>query len=152
MFSSKDITDYFWNIQSGVSKLSFSVTPDLQEKAGYVLTWPTNNEAPSPLDDPSNYTKRASLLLSPIIKAFSSPGACLTDTSVYPLSQLTQLLTPDTSTELPAITAVLQTLASPAYENSSWTFTAGSFNPDQYQVVKWHCGYSFTLGEWLLWV
>ncbi|KAG8158998.1 hypothetical protein KVR01_011441 [Diaporthe batatas] len=51
------------------------------------------------------------------------------DTSVYPLAQMTQLLSPDTSTELPALTHVLKTLASPEYSNSSWTFTAGYFNP-----------------------
>jgi CDP-diacylglycerol---glycerol-3-phosphate 3-phosphatidyltransferase len=52
------------------------------------------------------------------------------DTSVYPLSQLTQLLKPDASSELPAITSILTTLASPIFSNSSWTFTAGYFNPD----------------------
>ncbi|KKY32641.1 putative cdp-diacylglycerol-glycerol-3-phosphate 3-phosphatidyltransferase [Diaporthe ampelina] len=51
------------------------------------------------------------------------------DTSVYPLAQMTQLLSPDTSTELPALSHVLKTLASPEYSNSSWTFTAGYFNP-----------------------
>lgn len=130
LFSSKDITDYFWNIHNGVSKLSFAVTPDIQEKAGFILTWPTSNEAPCPLDDPANYTKRATILLSPLIKAFPKPETSATDTSVYPLSQLTQLLKPDTSTELPAITVVLQTLAASAYAKSSWTFTAGYFNPD----------------------
>jgi CDP-diacylglycerol---glycerol-3-phosphate 3-phosphatidyltransferase len=54
------------------------------------------------------------------------------DTSVYPLSQLTQLLKPDTSTELPAITSILNILASPRFSNSSWTFTAGYFNPDPF--------------------
>lgn len=52
------------------------------------------------------------------------------DTAVYPLSQLTQLLKPDTSTELPAITSILRRLASPGFETSKWTFTAGYFNPD----------------------
>lgn len=37
---------------------------------------------------------------------------------------------PDTSTELPVITHLLQTLANPEYTGSSWTFTAGYFNPD----------------------
>jgi CDP-diacylglycerol--glycerol-3-phosphate 3-phosphatidyltransferase len=52
------------------------------------------------------------------------------NTIVYPISQLTPLLKPDTSTELPAITHVLETLSAPKYSNSSWTFTAGYFNPD----------------------
>jgi len=45
------------------------------------------------------------------------------------LSQFSQLLSPDTSTELPAVTHVLRTLSLPQYANSSWTFTAGYFNP-----------------------
>jgi CDP-diacylglycerol---glycerol-3-phosphate 3-phosphatidyltransferase len=51
------------------------------------------------------------------------------DTKVYMLMQMTQLLRPDGSTELPAITHVLRTLAKPEYAQSSWTFTAGYFNP-----------------------
>lgn len=42
---------------------------------------------------------------------------------------MSQLLRPDTSTELPAVTRVLEMLAAPAYRGSSWTFTAGYFNP-----------------------
>lgn len=45
------------------------------------------------------------------------------------LGQMSQIMKPDTSTELPVITHLLKTLASPAYKNSSWTFTAGYFNP-----------------------
>lgn len=52
------------------------------------------------------------------------------DTTVYMIGQLSQLLRPDTSTELPVITHVLKTLAKPEYSGSSWTFTAGYFNPD----------------------
>ena len=52
------------------------------------------------------------------------------DTAIYPLAQLTQLLSPDTSTELPAVTSVLRALAAPAFATSRWTFTAGYFNPD----------------------
>ena len=51
------------------------------------------------------------------------------NTTVYPLSQFTQLLTQDTSTELPAITSILKTLSLPSSNTSSWTFTAGYFNP-----------------------
>jgi CDP-diacylglycerol--glycerol-3-phosphate 3-phosphatidyltransferase len=51
-----------------------------------------------------------------------------TSTLVYPLLQFTPLLRPDTSTELPALTTVLTALSTPAFANSSWTFTAGYFN------------------------
>lgn len=36
---------------------------------------------------------------------------------------------PDHSTELPVITHILKQLALPQYQGSSWTFTAGYFNP-----------------------
>jgi CDP-diacylglycerol--glycerol-3-phosphate 3-phosphatidyltransferase len=42
---------------------------------------------------------------------------------------MSQVMKPDTSTELPVITRILQMLASPQYRESSWTFTAGYFNP-----------------------
>lgn len=59
----------------------------------------------------------------------SAPGA-LADTRVYLLGQMTQITTkPDPATELPVITSILTRLAEPAYRDSSWTFTAGYFNP-----------------------
>lgn len=45
------------------------------------------------------------------------------------LGQMSQIMKPDTSTELPIVTHILKTLGSPAYRDSSWTFTAGYFNP-----------------------
>lgn len=45
------------------------------------------------------------------------------------LGQLSQLMKPDSSTELPVMTHILKTLAAPEYAGSSWTFTAGYFNP-----------------------
>jgi CDP-diacylglycerol---glycerol-3-phosphate 3-phosphatidyltransferase len=106
------------------------VSPDSKEEAGFVLTWPEANPAPSPLEAPEKYVSGATALLEPIIRANTEKRTRSSDTMVYPLSQLTQLLKPDTSTELPAITTVLRTLASPSFSGSSWTFTAGYFNPD----------------------
>lgn len=37
---------------------------------------------------------------------------------------------PDSSTELPVVVRILEQLSSPTYKDSSWTFTAGYFNPD----------------------
>ena len=42
---------------------------------------------------------------------------------------MSQVMKPDSSTELPIITRILQMLAAPQYRESSWTFTAGYFNP-----------------------
>ncbi|KAH9215749.1 hypothetical protein DL95DRAFT_445794 [Leptodontidium sp. 2 PMI_412] len=135
VFSSKEITGYFSKIHHAVSNLSFLVTPDPQLPAGYTLEWPSSNLAPSPLDDPAKYIFNASRILTSLIQppsTYPSQSQTLspkTNTTVYPLSQFTQLLTPDTSTELPAITSVLQTLSQPKFSTSSWTFTAGYFNP-----------------------
>lgn len=134
MFSSKEITEYFFNIHNAVSKLSFLVVPEKQIPDGYTLDWPTTNLAPSPLLNPTEYISLSTSILAPLAQA-SSPDSksttlkTKTDTTVYPLSQLTPLLKPDTSTELPLIQSILRTLSQPTYHNSSWTFTAGYFNP-----------------------
>jgi CDP-diacylglycerol--glycerol-3-phosphate 3-phosphatidyltransferase len=133
IFSSKDITDYFFKLHNTVSSLSFLVTPDLQLPAGYILEWPSTNLAPSPLAEPRKYIARSSSILNQLLKV--QPSLPLdtfskTNTTVYPISQLTPLLQPDASSELPAIRTILRTLSSPAFRTSSWTFTAGYFNPD----------------------
>lgn len=106
------------------------MTPEPQNRSSYLLTWPTSNAAPSPLDDPENFVSRATLLLEPLIKAGQILRPITANTSVYPLSQLTQLLKPDTSTELPAVTLILKALSATTFSDSRWTFTAGYFNPD----------------------
>lgn len=45
------------------------------------------------------------------------------------LGQFSQIMQPDHSTELPVLTHILGQLALPQYKGSSWTFTAGYFNP-----------------------
>jgi CDP-diacylglycerol--glycerol-3-phosphate 3-phosphatidyltransferase len=138
VFSSKDITSYFSKLHNAVSSLSFLVSPEPQLPAGYTLTWPTSNSAPSPLTNPKAYIAQSSKILTPLIQPSPSPptssalSPLKTNTTVYPLSQLTPLLpsSHDTSTELPSVTQILRTLSSPLYQNSSWTFTAGYFNPD----------------------
>lgn len=133
VFSDKGITDYFQTLHHCVASLSYLVVPSPSTVAGYTLIWPETNPAPSPLESPSGFITSSSRVLKPVIERQNRPlgkteGA---DTAVYPLSQLTQLLKPDTSTELPVITSMLQRLAQPGFERSKWTFTAGYFNPDQ---------------------
>lgn len=138
LFSSNEVTDYFWNLYQGVTSLSFLVQPTKDDPAGFRLQWPTTNSAPSPLDQPAEYISNATTLISGLIspkntqdniKAHDQHTLSPKDTTVYMLSQLSQLMKPDTSTELPAITHVLKTLGKPDYAGSSWTFTAGYFNP-----------------------
>jgi len=85
---------------------------------------------PAPLLDPKGYIASATKVLAPLAArptstAMSKPGS---DTHVYPLLQLTPLLKPDTSTELPALTAILRRLGTSEFAGSKWTFTAGYFN------------------------
>lgn len=134
LFTSKAITDYFHTIHSTVSQLSYIITPIPFHENGYAIEWPSTNLAPSPIFHPKAYIKETSKILSQIIKPASSlaskTSSLKPNTTIYPISQLTPLLQPDTSTELPAITSLLETLTSPVYSTSSWTFTAGYFNPD----------------------
>jgi CDP-diacylglycerol--glycerol-3-phosphate 3-phosphatidyltransferase len=132
LFSSKEVTEYFSRLYQGVASLSFLVKPS-DEEAGFDLSWPEANAAPSPLENPRQFVSKSTTLLGRIIKPRGLPESNgrdeREDTTVYLLAQLSQLLSPDTSTELPAISHVLKTLSEPQYAKSSWTFTAGYFNP-----------------------
>jgi CDP-diacylglycerol---glycerol-3-phosphate 3-phosphatidyltransferase len=136
LFSSKEITDYFWRLHKGVSSLSFLVEPSQDAIEGFKMKWPETNPAPSPLEHPRKFVSSATVLVNDLIRpqptppGTGSPGEEYeNDTSVHILAQMSQLLKPDSSTELPAITHLLKTLALPQFANSSWTFTAGYFNP-----------------------
>ncbi|OTB01755.1 hypothetical protein M426DRAFT_211531 [Hypoxylon sp. CI-4A] len=130
LFSSSEVTNYFWNLYQGVASLSFSVQPAHDLPAGFTLDWPSTNAAPSPLENPSEYVSQATKVVSRLIASKGIPTDTRPgDTTIYMLGQLSQLMKPDTSTELPVMTHILKTLASPEYTGSSWTFTAGYFNP-----------------------
>lgn len=130
LFSSKEVTEHFWRIHNGVGSFSFLVQPS-QEDAGFTLTWPSANSAPSPLDDPQAFIKSSSLTLRKLVapQAEQLPKGDFSNTRVYMLGQFSQVMQPDHSTELPVITHILKQLALPEYQGSSWTFTAGYFNP-----------------------
>jgi CDP-diacylglycerol--glycerol-3-phosphate 3-phosphatidyltransferase len=131
LFHSKQLTDYFAKIHDGVAKLSFDIQPsDAPDSGGYSMSWPTGNPAPSPLESPSRYRDAASKHLSHLLTPSNSPvplaNTGSASTTIYPVLSLVPLL--KTSTELPALTSILQALARPPFQNSSWTFTAGYFN------------------------
>ncbi|KAI0453571.1 hypothetical protein F5B21DRAFT_525725 [Xylaria acuta] len=137
LFASRDVTDHFWRLFRGVASLSFLVEPT-QEAAGFRLHWPSTNAAQSPLKQPAQYVAQSTKVIGNLISLGNGktgmPAAdhssSSKDTTVYMLGQLSQLMKPDTSTELPVVTQLLKTLARPEYSGSSWTFTAGYFNPD----------------------
>lgn len=131
LFRSADLTNYFSKIHSGVCDLSFAVHPS-SEPAGYTMTWPSSNPAPSPLESPKDFKSSASSHLSHLLTPANSPGSPSktipghSTTTIYPVMSLVPLL--DTSTELPALTNILTRLSQPPFHPSSWTFTAGYFN------------------------
>lgn len=127
VFKSKQITDYFENVFQAVCGLSFRVLPS-EQPDGFVLDWPQTNFQISPFDDRMGYIAFATKVLAPAMLPTHVSAPKTTDTQVYPLLQLTPLLRPDTSNELPALTRILKNLATPEFEGSKWTFTAGYFN------------------------
>jgi len=128
VFKSKEITDYFENVYQAVCRLSFRVLPSRQP-GGFVLDWPLTNFPITPLDDPKGFVAFATKVLAPAMRPTQvSAPQNTTDTQVYPLLQVTPLLRPDTSNELPALTGILKRLATPEFVGSKWTFTAGYFN------------------------
>jgi CDP-diacylglycerol---glycerol-3-phosphate 3-phosphatidyltransferase len=105
------------------------------------------------------FIKHAGLALNPLIKPTTSmskraPVDSLNyDTVVYPLSQFTPLLRPDTSTEHPGLTTVLKALAADDCAASKWMFTAGYFNihPELKALLlasKSHSGTVITASPW----
>lgn len=129
VFKSQQITDYFGTLYRKVCDMSYRVMPS-DKAGGFAMEWPQTNLQPAPLDDPQGYIKAATKELEPLAKPPSSQieKTSNSDTQVYPLLQLTPLLKPDTSTELPAVTGILRKLGTPEFAGSKWTFTAGYFN------------------------
>ncbi|KAJ5182733.1 CDP-diacylglycerol--glycerol-3-phosphate 3-phosphatidyltransferase [Penicillium capsulatum] len=131
VFDSKALTDYYARIHHAVCSLSFRVLPDSHSVSGYLLDWPTANGGPSPLESPDKFIGYASTVLNPLIQASDNKPAIPSSdqTFVYPVAQFTPLLKPDTSTEFPAVTSILQLLSgSSAFAGARWLFTAGYFN------------------------
>ncbi|PNY23312.1 CDP-diacylglycerol-glycerol-3-phosphate 3-phosphatidyltransferase, partial [Tolypocladium capitatum] len=132
LFKSEQVTDHFWKIHSAVGSFSFLVEPsaDADDAAGFTLSWPSTNSAPSPLHEPRAFAESTTSTLRSLLSPRDGrPQSDFADTRVYMLAQMSQVLRPDTSTELLVVTRILEMLASPAYKGSSWTFTAGYFNP-----------------------
>lgn len=128
VFKSKEITDYFGKLYRTICDLSYRVLPSDQAESGFETDWPSTNIQPAPLSDARGYIETATKALQPFTKSPSANAASDSDTYVYPLVQLTPLLKPDTSTELPALTGILRKLGNPEFAGSKWTFTAGYFN------------------------
>ncbi|KAL1608118.1 CDP-diacylglycerol--glycerol-3-phosphate 3-phosphatidyltransferase [Paraconiothyrium brasiliense] len=127
LFKDARLAEYFSKIHAGACDLSFSIQP-ADTQAGYTMTWPSSNPAPSPLTSPSSFKREASNHLSHLLTPSNSPAPVPggTKTTIYPVLSLVPLL--NTSTELPALTTILASLSKPPFHPSTWTFTAGYFN------------------------
>ncbi|KAI9721352.1 MAG: CDP-diacylglycerol--glycerol-3-phosphate 3-phosphatidyltransferase [Chrysothrix sp. TS-e1954] len=174
VFSSSAITAYFARIHDTVCSISFDIQPEPDTPAKFSMSW-LNETVPSPLANPKGYVEHSSTLLSRLIRPSASSRSTasslngsqsstglsksstgeMSDTTVYPLSQLTPLFTPSppepssrgskiassaaatSSTELPALHLILRALQKPPFfPNATWTFTAGYFNaPPQLQTL-----------------
>ncbi|KAL5612910.1 hypothetical protein BROUX41_004013 [Berkeleyomyces rouxiae] len=130
LFSSRRVTEHFGRIHDAAASLSYLIKPS-NNPSGFEMTWP--NAGPAPVENPIEFVVHATSVLVPLISPPSpvelQGKTAPANTRVYMLSQLSQLLKHDSSTELPAVTHILKTLSQPAYSQSSWTFTAGYFNP-----------------------
>lgn len=130
VFRSKEITQCFESLYRAICDLSYQVAPSENEASGFRVEWPKENLQPAPLDEPKGYVEATSKVIKSLMQRTSQhvKSDANADTHVYPLLQLTPLLKPDTSTELPAVTTILRTLGTPEFAGSKWMFTAGYFN------------------------
>lgn len=130
VFKSKSLTDYYFSIQEAISSLSYKV--HYKDTAqGYRLSWPTSNKSSEPKLNLARFISDATFLLEPLLKQKQlkqfekHPENTEISTIVYPVSQFTPLLKPDTSTEKPSILRLLSMLD---LSTMKFTFTAGYFN------------------------
>ncbi|KAG5366529.1 CDP-diacylglycerol--glycerol-3-phosphate 3-phosphatidyltransferase [Yarrowia sp. B02] len=116
--------------------------PEPVKDPGFVLEWPSNNTLQSPNVSLAEFQRQATASLAPLItskpvqtgrrkvKSIAERESEETpeseaQTLVFPISQFTPLLKPDSSTEFPTLGRLLSMLS---MQRSSWTFTAGYFN------------------------
>ncbi|KAK9239957.1 hypothetical protein V1525DRAFT_417086 [Lipomyces kononenkoae] len=131
LFRSAEITNYYKKIYDAVGSLSYVLSADNSPR-GFHLSWPSTNPAPEPTKRALRFVKIATQILTPLIRPSPSNVAGdiglqdpSTVTVVYPISQFTPLLSPNVSTESPAIQHLLDVLKTDRF---SWVFTAGYFN------------------------
>ena len=124
LFSSKRVSDYFARIQSTMCSVSFLLKP-LEPVDSYSLSWPPENAAPSPLDDPGGYSSAITSLFTPFTlpsPSYPATSSQIHNTSIYPVLTLPHSL----NNELPMIQTLL---SSHLPQGSRYLFTAGYFNP-----------------------
>jgi CDP-diacylglycerol---glycerol-3-phosphate 3-phosphatidyltransferase len=149
MFSSKELTDYYYRIHDAVCDLSYRVRPSTEAVDAFTLESPLHRGLPDPVWHPRRFIAHAKTVLEPLIhrpaRQSMFPVSFSDDkTFVYPVAQFDILLgEPEhksfsdyeflshTSTEKPSLIRLLKSLAeNPELAGCNWTFTAGYFNID----------------------
>lgn len=122
------LAEYYFRIQSAVSSVSYKLLSSETEES-FSLHWPSCNKAHEPHTDPARFVEVTTSLLAPLLQSADGRGgvdrSSTATTIVYPVSQFTPLLKPDTSTEKRAILSLLSFID---HTSINWTFTAGYFN------------------------
>ncbi|ANZ74227.1 BA75_01613T0 [Komagataella pastoris] len=124
-----NLCDYYFNLQSTVSRISYKILPDIYKKfpKDYIVNWPSTNATCEPYINSERFVKDASLLLTNILTTRTEDvNENPTDTVVYPISQLTPILSKEKlNTEKSTIFQLL------SYINTNslkWVLTTGYFN------------------------
>lgn len=135
LFSDKRLTEYYYQIHSAVSSLSYQLLTTAKPKGfqNFRLSWPTSNKSCEPDLNLHRFISDLSHLLEPLLKQHSLGSfeqysdTDDFDTIIYPVSQFSPLFKKehDVSTEKPAVLRILSYLDSPKIR---WWFTAGYFN------------------------
>lgn len=125
LISSEPVTTFYRNVYDAVAKLCLSISVDGEKTPAKLVRSGVSEH----LSDREIYMQQATQLLEPLIKPSSTKSVKgETDTKIYPIFQLTPVMKPDTSTELPVMNLLLKSLGTEAFAGSSWMFTAGYFN------------------------
>ncbi|ERF68183.1 hypothetical protein EPUS_05264 [Endocarpon pusillum Z07020] len=149
VFSSKELTDYYYKVHDAVCGLSYRLRPSKEAPDGFTLESPLHRGLPDPVWHPKRFKAYAKTVLEPLIhkparQSMFPVSFSREKTFVYPVAQFDILLgeannqsfgdyefASYTSTEKPTLIKLLRSLAeNPELRNCNWTFTAGYFNID----------------------
>ena len=132
VFRHPPLAAYYKRIHDAVASLSYRVEPRPGDPAGFALSWGFDR-IPEPTRQPRAFRAYAETVIGSLGRPGALTSCDFTDeepatTIVYPLIQMTPLLENGSSTEQPAVNAVLEELATEPHRTSRWLFTAGYFN------------------------
>lgn len=127
-FKSKDLSDYYFKIQSTVGSLSYKLVHSNNESK-FKLIWPSTNTLDDPVKNWRAFIDGSSKILGKLLEHKHSVKPELQGrlTYVYPVSQFTPLFNKDNdgSTEKKSVLTLLDYANDPKIK---WSFTAGYFN------------------------